>query len=759
MGVKHLRVVCFPVFLGLALYLGGCDKLPFGSSEGAAKRSALEDQTNEPHAKGAVADTLSYVGRERCAKCHEDAVQGYVWSAHDRSTELARGEAVEAPFDGETLSDRNIQVKFSKKGNTPVIAWTKESPVEWTIGYAPLQQYILAKDKGRHQVFFGAFDTRNKGDGGKRWYVLDSPDAPPERDRHFERRASVWNADCARCHSTAVQKNYDVDKDTYETKFQDLDVSCEACHGPASQHVELAERYASLEKWPSTIENAGFVRALSTYTLRRWARNPDDKVATLVGDGEAPPAKTEELLSCAPCHSTGVDWGPGSGGEFISAFDERFALALIDQEHFFADGQAKRDTSTYNSFIQTKKQHAGVVCSDCHDPHAGTLRSPAPQLCISCHSPDVYDSKNHTRHDNRHDVSCVDCHMPKKPFLGPDVEHDHSFPVPRPDLTISLGIPNACEACHANRPKWLATTFEEKVGRSLPARTTLAFYAAEQGAKDAPEKLNEILSDKAEPKIIRASSLKRWAELGRLTPELEEAIGRAARDESALVRRTAAEVSPFLPADARLSTLAPLLKDGARPVRIAASLASLSLPQSEKMSDSWSKALEEAKAAQSYQSDKIDGLLALAAIEERLRGDAAAKRYYELALERHKDDPRAFSARAASLARQTKIEEEQELVLRGLKLHPKDATLLLARGRYLVKQGKEREALPHLQGAFETSSRTIRKEAGYVYAVTVHHLGDWAEALAILRLLKNEHPEDQEVQNALDALVKERSKK
>jgi tetratricopeptide (TPR) repeat protein len=735
----------------VTLHLSGCDKLPFG------KQRPAPAETQKAPPTSAAPDKLSFVGREKCGKCHEDVAQGYAWSAHDRSTELAQGEAVEAPFEGEALSDKDTQAKFARKNGAPTITWTKERPVEWTIGYAPLQQYILPGDRGRYQVFFGAFDSRNKGDGGKRWYFLDPSDEAPERDGHFQRSASVWNADCARCHSSGVLKNYDIEKDAYDTKFQDIDVSCEACHGPASRHVAFAEQNAHLEKWPDTIENAGFARALSPYALRRWARNPDEKVARLIGEGEAPPEKTDELSICAPCHSTSVDLGPSSEGYAHSQFEERFALRLIDEELFFADGQAKRDAATYNAFAQTKKHRAGVVCSDCHDPHAGTLRMPARELCSSCHSPDFYESKAHTLHDTRHEVACVDCHMPEKPFLGTDTARDHSFPIPRPDLALSLPLPNACETCHSHRPKWIATNFEEKFGRDLPAPTALAFHAASEGSQDAPEKLSQVFTDKSTAEIVRASALKRWADLGRTTPELVAKVERAAQDESALVRRVAAEVSPVLSPETRLSTLASLLTDSARPVRIAAALAFLTLPLPEKRSDALRKALEEAKAAQIFQGDKIEGLLALATIEERLGNEAAARRYYELALQRHKGDPRAFSALAQAYERLKNDEKAQNTVLQGLKLHPKDATLLLSRGRYLVRQGNEREALPHLQGAFESAPRSLRREVGAEYASLVHRLGDWAEAMAILRLLKREYPEDVGVQRALDVLVAARS--
>ena len=46
---------------------------------------------------------------------------------------------------------------------------------------------------------------------------------------------------CADCHSTNLKKNFDTKTKTYHTTFSEIDVSCEACHGPGSLHVEIAK--------------------------------------------------------------------------------------------------------------------------------------------------------------------------------------------------------------------------------------------------------------------------------------------------------------------------------------------------------------------------------------------------------------------------------------------------------------------------------------------------------------------------------------
>ena len=42
---------------------------------------------------------------------------------------------------------------------------------------------------------------------------------------------------CAECHSTNLQKGYDPKTGTFNTTWSEINVSCEACHNGAKQHI------------------------------------------------------------------------------------------------------------------------------------------------------------------------------------------------------------------------------------------------------------------------------------------------------------------------------------------------------------------------------------------------------------------------------------------------------------------------------------------------------------------------------------------
>ena len=130
--------------------------------------------------------------------------------------------------------------------------------IAYTFGVDPLQQYLIEFPGGRYQALGIAWDSRPKDHGGQHWFHLYPDQIPKASNRlHWTGRDQTWNYQCANCHSTNLRKNYNLATNTYGTTWSDVDVSCEACHGPGSRHITWAEAYAASGSAPADRGQAG----------------------------------------------------------------------------------------------------------------------------------------------------------------------------------------------------------------------------------------------------------------------------------------------------------------------------------------------------------------------------------------------------------------------------------------------------------------------------------------------------------------------
>src|SRR5690606_902314 len=159
----------------------------------------------------------TYVGRQACANCHAAEVAAHHGSHHDRAMEIAAPESVEGDFDNAELTYHGITTRFFRRGDDYYV--NTEGPdgtyadfqVKYTFGVEPLQQYMVEFPDGRVQVLRESWDTDKK-----EWFYLPPPDAidvrlPPDDPTHWTGIGQNWNTTCAECHSTNLQKNYDLE--------------------------------------------------------------------------------------------------------------------------------------------------------------------------------------------------------------------------------------------------------------------------------------------------------------------------------------------------------------------------------------------------------------------------------------------------------------------------------------------------------------------------------------------------------------------
>ena len=174
---------------------------------------------------------------------------------------------------------------------------------------------------------------------------------------------------------------------------------------------------------------------------------------------------------------------------------------MLEPGLYHADGQIDGEVYEYGSFLQSRMHAAGVTCSNCHEPHSVKLRAEGNALCAQCHLPAKFDGREHHHHQpGSAGAQCVNCHMPAKTYMVVDERRDHSIRVPRPDLSVSLGTPNACTQCHADRPaQWAAETVAGwyPSGRQTTPHYGTALHAGRIGAADAEQRLDRLILDAA----------------------------------------------------------------------------------------------------------------------------------------------------------------------------------------------------------------------------------------------------------------------
>ena len=455
------------------------------------------DATPDPARKPLPQAT--YVGKDACVDCH--AGQSAAWrdSHHDLAMQHATAHTVLGDFNDSTFEKDGVTSRFFLQDDE---AWVETDNVNgdleafriaYAFGVAPLQQYLIEFDDGRLQALPIAWDIP-----GKRWFHLYPDEAIPHSDPlHWTGREQNWNYMCAECHSTNLQKNYTLKSDSFDTHWSEINVSCEACHGPASNHVALARDNA----WD---RGHGLLVDLDDRRDAAWIMNEDTGIAERTPALMSPTSQPE---ACGRCHSRrGI---ATADYEFGKPLLDTHIVALLEERLYFADGQIGEEVYVYGSFLQSKMYRAGVTCTDCHDPHSAMLRmdGAVSNVCSTCHAPAKFATESHHRHPAG-SVACVDCHMASRNYMVVDGRRDHSFRIPRPDLSSAIGVPNACNQCHSEqRSEWAAAAASEWFGEPGGGHFALAIHAARSGAVGSNNALMSVINDDAVSGIVRATAL------------------------------------------------------------------------------------------------------------------------------------------------------------------------------------------------------------------------------------------------------------
>jgi tetratricopeptide (TPR) repeat protein len=618
--------------------------------------------------------------------------------------------------------------------------------VKYTFGVRPLQQYMVEFPDGRVQVLRVSWDTVKK-----RWFYVSPPDVPEERilpgdPLHWTGIGQNWNTTCADCHSTNVHKNYDPESNTYHTSFDEIDVSCEECHGPGSVHAELARSWSPF-----------------------WDRNVGYGLVSLKNK-----ESNVQLETCAKCHARRYqvheNFRPGK------PFLDHYEPFLLSEDIYHADGQILDEVYEYGSFLQSKMHANHVRCTDCHDPHSLKLKFTGNQLCGQCHIPAKYDTVAHHHHKaGTPGAQCIECHMPSRLYMVIDARRDHSFRVPRPDLTVSLGTPNACNNCHtaANEtPQWAADAVVKWFGpkRAEEPSWAPAIAAGRAGKPEAEELLVQLADRNTTPAIIRATAIDLLANYA--GNRSVAARRKALIDSDPLVRVTAVRAMSGGPDLQLVSDLAQALDDPIRFVRVAAAarLAHMPLDQlTTKQQAVFERAMLEFRNSQELSLDHAGGHLTLGALDRRHGRTLEAVKHLQAAiqLEPYMAGPRSELAllmqQLGGDAGEIRLlrQEEADLMERDTKLAPDNAAIFYQLGmlRYLL--GDLDAAQAALTSAAERSPHSFEMQmaVALLYEKRYKLSGDEAyfqAAVDALKKLNAIQPNDPRTRGILERLMETR---
>jgi predicted CXXCH cytochrome family protein len=650
----------------------------------------------------------SFTGGKACIECHQKEYRLWKGSDHDKAMSVASDSTVLGDFNNAEFTQDGKTSKFYKRGGKFFVLTEgpggkmKEFQVSHTFGVRPLQQYLIPFENGKYQCLPIAWNTPEKKWFNMAGMVYKPEDLKPDNWLYWTNQAQNWNSMCAECHSTNLQKNFDIKTRTYNTTWSDINVNCEACHGPGSAHIEWAR-------------------------LPELARPQDNNAGLILKTSKIP--SRQYVGSCAPCHARRSSLGPynHTHNEFLSYAIPQLPVAPF----YYIDGQFLEEDYEYGSFSQSRMYMKDVRCGDCHDPHSLKRKFEGNALCTQCHRADEYDTFNHHMHKSKGETGtsfmnklgqklgpgdgnlCRDCHMPGRFYMGVDKRYDHSMRIPRPDLSLKLGTPNACTHCHDDKTdQWALQYMNKWYGEKKKAHYATILADGAAGKAGADSGLLRIINSNLYPEIIRATAIGYLSAYP--STKARDAVRKALNDPDPLLRHTAVEDYTAADSASLLRILAPLLSDPVKSVRIEAA-SRLSTFRKDAFNEIqyglFRKALDEYRSSQEYVADFPTGRYNLGNFYTNTGEPAKAEANYKEAI----SIDNLFYPAKVNLAilcyREGKTEEAGKLFHDLISNHPE-----LTEGYYyLALLYAEQKRYPEAIGLLETASAKSNRDQRILY--------------------------------------------
>jgi len=606
-----------------------------------------------------------------------------------------------ADFFQEPQGDRTTYLVRLRRGDQ-----VEQYAIAYTFGFYPLQQYLIAGERGKFQVFPFAWDDRPEAEGGQRWFTQYPDEDIRTDDRlHWQQPLQTWNGMCADCHSDGLKRNYDLKSDSFATTFKSINVDCLSCHDDKSRPHQEAPTAA-------VAASGGWHREVGQSTAH-W---------------QGPDRDNRFMDTCFACHSLRSPLTDGFSSD--RAYLDQFKPNQQQTPGYYPVSQIREEVYVYGSFLQSRMFANGVNCLDCHNPHSLKLNVEGNGLCTKCHGPEVFDTVDHHGHAAASSGSqCTSCHMPQRNFMVVDERADHRFNVPRPDWTGEYGVPNACNQCHTDEsPEWAATAWNRWHGGFKPRPAERAYLELQSGKAVTLQQHLATINDKSLPVIKRATALALLA--NRNDNPAPSQLSAYVSHENPLLRYAAAMAAARLDPRQKSELLLPLLTDPVAAVRLEAVTQLLGSPVPAEKRTLFETEVARLFAVNDQAGWRAEGRLNNGLFAAQLGRLADAERYYQGAIGIEPYFPAAY-VNLADLYRATgEPKKEEDLYRQALQKLPGSALLRYAHGLFLVRKSSYELAATELAQAHELEP--ANPQFTYAYALVLDRNGRLGDAIAVL---------------------------
>ena len=340
--------------------------------------------------------------------------------------------------------------------------------------------------------------------------------------------------------------------------------------------------------------------------------------------------------------------------------------------------------------------------------------------------------------------------MPPTTFMGVDQRHDHSFRIPRPDLSVSMGTPNACNQCHSDKEAaWADEHVRSWYGRPPQGYPQFAeaLDAVRQGRVDAASLSLKLAMDPAQPAIARATALSSMG--ARMNRNSMMLIQQALSDEDPVIRQGALAALESAPVQQRMLGF-PAVWDEVRSVRVQAARLMAGFPAEQIPEDRREKlnqVIQEYIQTQEFNGERPESQLNLGGLYTDMGQFEKAEQSYRKALQLQPQFIPAYVNFAQMLSNRGREVEAANLLRAGIRQSPESADIYHALGLSQVRQKKTPDAIDSLAKAAELDPDNRRYQ--YVYAVALQSVGKQEQAIETLQKVHEQQPSDADILYAL----------